>query len=160
MNFREGWIVVVGDWEKTRAHTDLRHETAHQALCALTPDRFPPFWLSEGIATLFESGADDNGRPKPNPPRRRNAARLVGWRRRIRLSGLIDRHRPAYINADAYARSWALTIHLAQNNPHALRHFLKVWQSKNLSPGETFVQTVLADTQLEQLEQAVSTTMR
>lgn len=116
----------------------LVHEATHQMAftCGMHRRLAPiPLWLSEGIATCFETPDLGNDR---------------GWRglgavNRPRLDRFLASHRPGDIAAivsddarfrspdaplDAYAAAWALTRHLLDTRKAALVDYLRIQAAK------------------------------
>lgn len=110
-----------------------RHEVAHQLLYNIgfqRRDRSYPFWLSEGLATVFEL-CDKKGNAGPGFV---NLSRLYYYRQCKKAGGLMNlaellRERPAE-DADtdrvneSYAQAWALFHFLWNRRPNELRNFL------------------------------------
>jgi hypothetical protein len=109
----------------------LVHEASHQMAfnCGLHRRLAPvPVWLSEGVATFFET---------PDPGGR--GWKGIGGVNRPRLDRFLATYRPGVLDAivigdepfreadgaiDAYARAWALTAFLAQTRKQALVDYL------------------------------------
>ena len=109
----------------------LVHEASHQMAfnCGLHRRLAPvPVWLSEGVATFFET---------PDPGGR--GWKGIGGVNRPRLDRFLAAYRPGVLDAivigdepfreadgaiDAYARAWALTAFLAQTRKQALVDYL------------------------------------
>ena len=109
----------------------LVHEASHQMAfnCGLHRRLAPvPVWLSEGVATFFET---------PDPGGR--GWKGIGGVNRPRLDRFLATYRPGVLDAivigdepfreadgaiDAYARDWALTAFLAQTRKQALVDYL------------------------------------
>lgn len=114
------------DWT-TNAATII-HEATHQAAFNLgvhSRTSPPPYWIPEGVATLFEargvwrpSGADDR-------KSRINAGYLSDFRRRVQdgkppftLAQFVASDTPFRRDATAaYAQAWALSFYLSETQP-------------------------------------------
>lgn len=116
------------------------HEAAHQLAYhsgVMKRGRVYPFWISEGIATNFETThpATSHG-PRQDNALRRNA--LIAVRRKgamLPLSQLTLTITPpgtADTQGDWYAQSWGLFHFLFNKNPSQLRQFMRQWGE---SPG-------------------------
>lgn len=111
----------------------ITHELAHQLSfnCGLQKRGVTyPLWLSEGLATNFESDNDGRfGFGRDNPPRRRtllNAytrGRLTSLRRFVMLDHL-EAGGEAQARQD-YAQCWGLYRFLSQERPAQLRQYLQ-----------------------------------
>ena len=115
----------------------LVHEASHQMAfnCGMHRRLAPvPVWLSEGVATFFET---------PDPGGR--GWKGIGGVNKPRLDRFLASYRPGVLDAivvgdepfreadgavDAYARAWALTAFLAQTRKQALVEYLAVVRSK------------------------------
>lgn len=113
----ENILLVVGDPKNPRFWTVLRHEFAHYALHNMLELNTPiPFWLNEGIASLFETGLDPKGRPLPNRERLQLLQYLSKTRPSLYLKPLIKTFHLGITNGAAYARAWGIVAFLYQNN--------------------------------------------
>lgn len=115
----------------------LVHEASHQMAfnCGLHRRLAPvPVWLSEGVATFFETpdpgGRGWKGIGGVNKPRLEKF--LAGYSPGC-LEGIVladDAFRDADGALDAYARAWALTAFLAQTRKAALGEYLAIVAAK------------------------------
>jgi hypothetical protein len=144
----ENILVVVGAVDDPRFFTVLRHEAGHYALASMLPSKtVVPFWLDEGLATLFETGIDNQGQPLPNHERLKMLRYLVKTRFSLGLDALIKPSIPSYVNGSAYAKAYGMLAFIYQNQrplPQALSGLATgdltspEWFEKNiLLPGET-----------------------
>lgn len=117
------------------------HEACHQISfnCGLqTRLGENPLWLSEGLATFFESpdGSSTIGWSGPGKVNRHNFVNLSRYfpqRPADSLQRLLtddNRFRSAEASASAYAEAWALTYHLLRNKPKQFVTYLKRLQEK------------------------------
>lgn len=115
----------------------LVHEASHQMAfnCGLHHRLAPvPVWLSEGVATFFEtpdpSGRGWKGIGGVNRPRLEKF--LAGYRPGV-LAAIVAADEPfrdAATGVDSYARAWALTAFLAQTRKKALVAYLRLMAEK------------------------------
>ena len=105
------------------------HEAAHQLAfnTGVQPtDRESPFWLTEGLASAFETA--DAG--SSFGPRFENAGKLAKLRELIARGGLPDlprlvaRTEPADDPEHDYTAAWALFTEIARHKPESLRDYL------------------------------------
>jgi len=121
-------IAVVGSFDDPRFWTILRHEVAHDAtLAVLTGVEKPPFWLAEGIATLFEVGVETDGMPQGNPERSAMISYLLKRDGYLKLDSVLKRSEPVVQNGAAYARAWCVVRHL-------YRHHREVFKALATTP--------------------------
>lgn len=137
-------IEILASPEAAGLVSTLVHEASHQMAfnCRMHRRLAPvPVWLSEGVATFFET---------PDPGGR-------GWKRiggvnRPRLDSFLASYRPGVLDeivrgdepfraaegaVDAYARAWALTAFLAQTRKAALVDYINAIGTKPpLSPDD------------------------
>jgi len=137
-------IEILASPEAAGLVSTLVHEASHQMAfnCRMHRRLAPvPVWLSEGVATFFET---------PDPGGR-------GWKRiggvnRPRLETFLASYRPGVLDeivrgddpfraaegaVDAYARAWALTAFLAQTRKGALVDYINAIGTKPpLSPDD------------------------
>ncbi len=115
-------IAVVGSFDDPRFWTILRHEVAHDAALALLPGaEKPPFWLAEGIATLFEAGIGPEGMPQDNPERAAMISHLLERDGCLKLDSVLKRSEPVDQKGAAYARAWCVMRHLHRHHREAFR---------------------------------------
>lgn len=111
------------------------HEATHQtAFNTGIHSRYtlPPYWVAEGLATLFEAPGVNTPRFYPNPSDRINRTRLADFKRVVEPS-----HRPELIASlvasdelfqratlVAYAESWALTYYFMETQPGKFAAYL------------------------------------
>lgn len=114
----------------------LVHEASHQMAfnCGLHRRLAPvPLWLSEGVATFFET-PDTGGRVWKgiggvNRPRREHF--LATYRPGVLGEILSDEpFRDATTAVDSYARAWALTAYLARTHKAALMKYMATMAAK------------------------------
>lgn len=124
------------------ALTTVCHEGVHQlAYNSGLQQRYSdvPVWLSEGMATYFET-IDLNSKEIPKSIGRINPARLKQFKQFVRqrkptqtLQSLIESNerfaKPDEI-PNSYAEAWALTSHLLKTQPEKYIAYLKVIQQK------------------------------
>ena len=111
----------------------LVHEATHQMAfnCGMHRRLAPvPLWVSEGIATYFETpdlAADRGWRGVGAPNRSRLDQFLVGYREGdiAAIVAADDRFRDADRPLDAYAAAWALTRHLTESKKAAFIAYLR-----------------------------------
>ncbi|HET9064127.1 MAG TPA: DUF1570 domain-containing protein, partial [Candidatus Binatia bacterium] len=136
--------------EKLRQHVNGNnasttiHECVHQLsfhMGLLRADADTPHWLSEGIATLFESSL----RGEVRDPGATNPERLATFRiarrtdRMIPLADLLASDGAFFSAAhpQAYAQSWVLTSFLLRERPAALRDYMAVVRGRRAEEGTT-----------------------
>lgn len=152
----------VPNWERNVA--TIIHEATHQLAynCGLQK-RFAdnPMWVSEGLATFFESP------DLRNPGRWRSIGRvnqvnLMRWRKYVgnrpqeSLTTLLaddTRYRNAATASDAYAEGWALTYFLIRTRRSEYVDYLK-----QLSAGKPLAERTQRQ-RIEMFEQAMGTTL-
>jgi hypothetical protein len=134
--------------EKLRQHVNGNnvsttiHECAHQlsfSMGLLHAGADTPHWLSEGIATLFESSL----RGEVRDPSAVNPERLATFRiarrtdRMIPLADLLASDSAFFSPAhpQAYAQSWVLTSFLLRERPAALREYMAVVRGRHAEEG-------------------------
>ncbi len=111
----------------------LVHEATHQMAfnCGMHRRLAPvPLWVSEGIATYFETpdlAADRGWRGVGAPNRSRLDQFLAGYREGdiAAIVAADDRFRDADRPLDAYAAAWALTRHLTESKKAAFIAYLR-----------------------------------
>jgi len=111
----------------------LVHEATHQMAfnCGMHRRLAPvPLWVSEGIATYFETpdlAADRGWRGIGTPNRSRLDQFLTGYREGdiAAIVAADDRFRDADRPLDAYAAAWALTRHLTESRKPAFIGYLR-----------------------------------
>ena len=111
----------------------LVHEATHQMAfnCGMHRRLAPvPLWVSEGIATYFETpdlAADRGWRGIGAPNRSRLDQFLAGYREGdvAAIVAADDRFRDADRPLDAYAAAWALTRHLTESRKAAFIGYLR-----------------------------------
>ncbi|MFM7245817.1 MAG: DUF1570 domain-containing protein [Planctomycetaceae bacterium] len=111
----------------------LVHEATHQMAfnCGMHRRLAPvPLWVSEGIATYFETpdlAADRGWRGIGTPNRSRLDQFLAGYREGdiAAIVAADDRFRDADRPLDAYAAAWALTRHLTESRKGAFVGYLR-----------------------------------
>ena len=120
---KENILTLTGDPKDERFWDILRHEAAHAALrqCGINS---PPFWLDEGIATLFEAGTDLE-KIQNNPRRRPLALYLLNRRGGLHLSSILTQSQPRSKNGVAYTKAWSvllvLYLHHTDETAQAIR---------------------------------------
>ncbi|MCG8650543.1 MAG: DUF1570 domain-containing protein [Pirellulales bacterium] len=152
----------VPNWERNAA--TIIHEATHQLAynCGLQK-RFAdnPMWVSEGLATFFESP------DRRNPGRwqrigRVNQRKLQDWKRYLprrpseSLATLLaddSRYRSAATAADAYAEGWALTYFLIRTRRKEYVNYLR-----ELSEGKPLAELSQRD-RIEMFERVFGTTL-
>ncbi len=152
----------VPDWE--RNVSTIIHEATHQLAynCGLQR-RFAdnPMWVSEGLATFFES-PDRRNPGKWRRIGRVNQMNMQRWRRYLRrrpgesLASLLSndtRFRNAASSGDAYAEGWALTYFLIKT-----RRLQYVDYLRELSQGRQLAEPTERE-RIEMFEEAFDTTL-
>lgn len=116
----------------------LVHEASHQMAfnCGLHRRLAPvPVWLSEGVATFFETpdpaGRGWKGIGGVNKPRLEKF--LAGYRPGVleEIVAADEPFRDAATGIDCYARAWALTAFLVQTRKKALVEYLRIMAEKD-----------------------------
>ncbi len=152
----------VPHWERNAA--TIIHEATHQLAfnCGLQ-QRYAdnPKWVSEGLATFFES-PDRRNPGKWQRIGRINEVQLAGWRRYVRnrpaesLATLLandSRHGNTATSAAAYAEGWALTYFLIKTRREQYVEYLR-----ELSRGRPLVERTERE-RIEMFEEAFDTTL-
>ena len=109
-------LLLVGDPENPRFWTVLRHEVTHAAVIHSSSHTLP-FWLNEGMATLFEKGIDKQGNPRIVSERLQMAKKLAKRRKGLRLKTVLIKENPDYQDGKAYAKAWSILYFLYQTAP-------------------------------------------
>lgn len=148
-------IVLIGRPDDPVFWNIVRHEAAHFVLMNACPDYSNiPFWLDEGIATLFETGLDADGRPLPNPHRLQCLHHLSRTRRSLYIKRLVSVASPRYQTGHAYARAWGIMTYLYQTQRQPV-DYLHALASQGTSMG-LFEQHILAENEtLMDFERAI-----
>jgi hypothetical protein len=110
----------------------LRHELTHDAMLRHfdSIEQLPPFWLTEGMATVFEVPAYADGKPGINPLRLKRLKKLVELGS-LEMEPLITRSADERSDSNAYATAWGLTFLLLRQNTVGMRHYLLDYQSNS-----------------------------
>jgi hypothetical protein len=116
----------------------LVHEATHQMAfnCGMHRRLAPvPLWVSEGIATYFESPdlAADRGWRGVGTPNRPRLDRFLATHAPGDIAAIVasdDRFRTADGPLDAYAAAWALTRHLVESKKAAFVGYLRLQAAK------------------------------
>jgi hypothetical protein len=103
-------LLVIADATTPAGAAILRHETAHAVLAQAW---FPaagavPFWLGEGLSTLFEMGVDAVGDPLANREREEVLRYLLQTRRRLPLQAIFSSALMQRASGNSYAIAWGL----------------------------------------------------
>ena len=121
---RQRILAIAADSDGPELWRVVRHEAAHAGFRAVWPPEAPPppFWLDEGVASLFESGVAEDGVPRPNAHRRDMLRYLLRTRGRLHLKSVLTRPRPAIADGAAYARAWGVLhlLHARGDSMHKL----------------------------------------
>ena len=132
----EGVLLLIGRASDKRFWSVLRHEVAHAVIHSLVGQRADALWFDEGVASLFETGVDQNLNPKPNSERLGVAQYLARTRRSLHISRLIQQNNRSLATGNTYARAWACVAYL---HDHGLdpRGYLSAIQS-GIAPKSAF----------------------
>jgi hypothetical protein len=112
-------LLLVGAPENPRFWTVLRHEATHATIIHASPHSLP-FWLNEGMATLFEGGIDEQGEPRIVPERLRMAKKLASRRKGLCLKSILTKKNPDYRDGKSYAKAWSVLYFLYQTDPQKM----------------------------------------
>lgn len=109
----------------------LRHELVHDAMLRhyQSVDQLPPFWFTEGLATVFEVPTNADGKPSINQSR---LHRLKSQYQHgpLNVMPLITRIADERSSSKDYAIAWGLTYYLLQEQPVALQQYLTDYQQQ------------------------------
>ena len=153
--YADNLLVMVGDPNHPRFATVLRHEAAHFAFYGAASVQTMPFWLSEGVACLYETGVDQNGHPRPNPERLALLRYLARTRSSLGLKNLIKKQH-AQGNGMNYARAWGIVAYLCQTDG-SVNKYLHTLRTANEKPLTLFENTFLnSDEGITAFDQAVT----
>ena len=130
-------ILVSGYPSQDSFWTTLRHELTHDAMLRHydSPDLLPPFWITEGMATVFEVPAFADGKPDINPSRLTRLKKICD-EDKIDIIPLINRPSNTRSNANDYAQAWGLTFFLMRQNSAGMRHYLASSQTQSTDQSE------------------------
>jgi hypothetical protein len=125
-------LSVYAQWGD-RVAEDLRHETAHGYLHAVTPNL--PLWLDEGLAEYFETPRGEQGFNRPHVAILQQELQGGRWTPDIqRLEQLTS---SAALSRRDYAESWLWVYWMLHSEPHRrelLRGYLSRLRSEAVAP--------------------------
>ena len=103
----------------------LRHELVHDAMLRhyQSVEQLPPFWLTEGLATVFEVPANDDAKPTINADRLRRLKSL-NQHGPLNIQPLLTRIADERSGSHDYALAWGLSFYLMQKYPNAMKQYL------------------------------------
>jgi len=120
-------------WQETAS--TIIHEATHQTAFNTgihSRYTFPPTWVAEGLATMFEAPGVYDSRRYPERTDRLNRGRLREFQERV-----VPRHRPELLASlvardnffraspsAAYAEAWAFTFYLVETQPRKYADYL------------------------------------
>lgn len=125
-------ILISGYPSQEDFWTTLRHELTHDAMLRHfeTVEQLPPFWLTEGMASVFEVPAYADGKPAINPKR---LTRLKNFYQsgKLSITPLLTRPSNERSGSDAYAQAWGMTYYLLRQHTAQMRHYLHCYQTQS-----------------------------
>ncbi|HCD32643.1 MAG TPA: hypothetical protein DER01_09555 [Phycisphaerales bacterium] len=109
----------------------LRHELTHDAMLRHfdTVEQLPPFWLTEGMATVFEVPAYADGKPAINP-KRLDRFKIICNNQKLNVLPLITRESNTRSSSNDYAQAWGLTYFLMRQHSADMRRYLAMYQQR------------------------------
>ncbi len=130
-------ILISGYPSQDSFWTTLRHELTHDAMLRHydNPDLLPPFWITEGMAAVFEVPAFADGKPDINPGRLTRLKKICD-ENKFDFDPLITRRSNTRSSADDYAQAWGLTFFLMRQNSAGMRHYLASSQTQSADQSE------------------------
>lgn len=124
-------LLITGHPSQKQFWTTLRHELVHDAMLRHfdSVEQLPPFWITEGFATVFEVPAFADGKPAINLQRleRLKAICKVGTLDFAALLSMASNERES---SDTYAKAWGLTFFLLRQHSSQMRQYLQTYQQK------------------------------
>lgn len=124
-------ILITGYPSEDDFWITLRHELTHDAMLRHfdSVEQLPPFWLTEGMATVFEVPAYADGKPAVNAQRLKRL-KMICQSGQLELEPLLTRASNERSSSTDYAQAWGLTYYLLRQHSQAMRVYLATYQHR------------------------------
>jgi hypothetical protein len=152
-------ILISGYPSQKSFWTTLRHELTHDAMLRHydSPELLPPFWITEGMATVFEVPAFADGKPAINP-NRLDRLKSIAAQNKLDIMPLISRPSDTRSGIRDYAQAWGLTFFLMRQNSAGMRHYLAQYQLNATSTPDhqsIFAKCFINDQSMDKLSEQI-----
>ncbi|GEM_PF-6410710 len=136
-------MVVTGAADDPEFLIVLRHEAAHAALRHAFPQELNiPFWLNEGVASLFEQGVTPELRPVADSERLAYILNMLENNEKLDFPGLLASPLKKIRSARVYARSWGIVSCLYREK-RSVKNYLNRLKEQQEDSQELFRQILL-----------------
>ncbi len=136
-------MVVTGAADDPGLFTVLRHEAAHAVLHYAFPQEVDiPFWVNEGVASLFEQGVRGDLIPAANSERLAYIRYMLENNEKLDFASLLASPQKKIRSAEAYARCWGMVSCLYQTK-RSVGSYLNRLKEQQEDSQELFLQYLL-----------------